>query len=294
MEGRLILPDGADARQMLVNLRSTDDFMASVTSRFGAQPDGSFVIPHVTPGAYTLTVTSAGFPGKAGEFGGSLPVTVGQTDLRNLVVNCHKVEPQDIAGKVSYAGAAGQRPAKVALRSPDGSIHEAPVEPDGSFLIKAVPPGQVSVHVMASFDAGFREMMYSLPQDGGRPGSLHQLQLDGGPVEPLQITVKTPEAVASTNLRVVDVGGQPAAGVTLLFAGTTPEHRSIVPTNSAGARDGLGLVPDQYRVYLSDDDAGYDFSSLDDPDFLSAHASDFPPVRIAAGANPPIVLTLQR
>ena len=293
VEGRLILPEGADIQHLLVNLNSDDDFVAGMGG--SAFQDGSFVFSHVAPGNYTLAVWTANFPGRVVEFGGSLPVAVGQTDVRNLVVNCYKAGPQDIAGKVNYAGNDGRRPAKVALRYPDGSIREAPIEPDGSFLIKGAPMGPVSVHVMPSFDgAPSGEMTFSMGQDTERPGYQHQLKLDGGPVEPLQITVKTPEALVQTNVRVVDATGQPAAGVTLLFVGTTPEHRAVVPTDPSGAHDKLGLVPDQYHVYLADDDDGYDLSVVDDADFLSAHANDFPPVRISAGANQTITLTLHQ
>jgi protocatechuate 3,4-dioxygenase beta subunit len=291
VEGRLALPDGGTAPQLWVHLDSTDDFMVHFSSRFGVRPDGSFTISHVTPGNYTLNVQSGS--GLAGALGGSLPVTVGQTDVRDLLVNCHKVEPQDVAGKATYQGDAAQRPAKVALRFMDGSVRDAPIDEDGSFLIKAVSPGYVTIHVMPVADgAHYGEMMFSLGTGVRTPGRPQQLELDGGPVEPLQIAVKAPEAVAQTSLRVVDATGQPAAGVSLLFVGSAPEHRSMAQTDSAGVKEKFGLIPDQYRVYLADDE--FSFDSLDDPDLLAAHANDFPPVRIVAGANPPIVLTLHK
>jgi hypothetical protein len=295
VEGRLIVPEGADARSLSVDLRSADDFMVFAGSRSVAPGDGSFVISHVAPGSYVLHVQSPGVPSGNGRFGASLPVTVGQSDLRDLVVNCHAVQPQDIAGKIAYDGEAAQRASKVSLRFMDGSIHEGPADADGSFQIKAVPAGQATVHVMGNFNGvPSGEMAFSLPQ-GTRPTrSLHQLELDGGPVEPLQITVKAPEPAVPTSLRVADATGQPAGGVTLLFVGSTPEHRELVPMDAAGHRERFGLVPDVYRVYLADDDPVYDFSVLDDPEFMTAHANDFPPVHIVAGENPPIVLTMRR
>jgi hypothetical protein len=135
-----------------------------------------------------------------------------------------------------------------------------------------------------------------LVSSGGKAVDRQQLLLDGAPVEPLRITVKAPEPVAVANVRLIDATGQLGAGAALLFVGATPEHFAVVPIvmpiNATGILARVHLVPDQYRVYLADD--GYDYDLFDDPDFLSAHANDFPPVRIVTGDNPQIVLTLRR
>lgn len=129
---------------------------------------------------------------------------------------------------------------------------------------------------------------------GERLAGNTSLIFDGAPVEPLQVTVKVPLSAvgAEASVRLVDSAGQPVAGMGLLFVGTIHEHLRIARTNSAGVCGSFPLAPDEYRIYATDDDLIFD--ALDDPDFVSAHANDFPLVRIVAGMNAPLVLTMHR
>lgn len=266
----------------------------SAGSSVNVAPDGSFVIAHVVPAEYTLWVNGGAPRARTSEIQGSQKLIVGPSGVRGLVLVAHAAGPQTVAGIVHFQGAAPHVPLKVAIGRWDGPFQSGDVGPDGAFRIDAVPPGPCNIHLIPHVEGTFSQELPISMRIGDKPVSPWQVQLDGGPVEPLQIHVLTPllDGGVAPNLRFIDSGGQNAINITILFAGTRTGYRVTSRTNSAGVCARVRLVPDTYRVYASEEDVQYDI--FDDADFLHEHANDFPPVRITGGTNPPIVLTLQR
>ena len=95
VSGSVLDATGAPLANGIVMLTSPDS-IGGPQAAFGAgnriRPDGSFTIPNVAPGSYTLTATSGG-PGGAGRGGadldiemGTLPVAVAGEDLTNITL----------------------------------------------------------------------------------------------------------------------------------------------------------------------------------------------------------------
>ena len=126
-----------------------------------------------------------------------------------------------------------------------------------------------------------------LPQTGTH------FELERDPVEPLRISVTAPVRYANVDVQLLDAVGELAVGGTVLLAGSMTGHRGLLEMVSlSGAGVAISLVPDVYHVYAVDDDLPWE--AFEDPEFLSAHADEFAPVRIVASKNAPIVLTLRR
>jgi hypothetical protein len=265
---------------------------SGTTARVAA--DGKFVMAHVVPAEYTLRLRGGARSGGQWEIQGSQTLLVGPAGVSGLVVAAHVTGPQTVTGLVHFQGSAPHIPLKVAIGRWDRPFQSGDVGSDGTFRIEAVPPGPCYIHLIPHVDGASSQELPISVRVGDRPVLPWRVQLDGGPVEPLQINVLTPllDGGVAPNLRFVDAGGQNVANVTMLFAGATTGFRVISKTNSAGVCARVRLVPDTYRVYASDEDVQYDI--FDDADFLHEHANDFPPVLITSGENPPLVLTVPR
>ena len=287
--GKVDLPPGFSAEKgAWVNLEPS----AGGPTRVAA--DGTFVIAHVVPADYTLWVHGGANRAGTFEIQGSQTVLAGPSGVRGLVVAAHVAGPQTVTGIVHFQSAAPHVPLKVAIGRWDGPFQSGDVGPDGAFRIDAVPPSPCYIHLIPHVEGASSQELPISVRIGDKPVRQWQLQFDGGPVEPLHINVLTPllDGGVAPNLRFIDAGGQNVANITMLFAGTRTGYRVVSKTNSAGVCARASLVPDTYRVYATEEDVQYDI--FDDPDFLHEHANDFPPVHIASGANPPIVLTLHR
>ncbi|HEX3746012.1 MAG TPA: carboxypeptidase-like regulatory domain-containing protein [Bryobacteraceae bacterium] len=239
------------------------------------RPDGTFTIKHVTPGKYKLTSQSGAF-GEAGSLRAAMPLEVGANDVTGLTLAVHTVKPVDIAGSLTLAGGGTPAPMTVALNGGRTVRSEA----DGSFVFKGVLPGHYQVQVYPDLSdrgsAWYPQSAILGERDVLRTG----FDVDSEPVGTLRITVGP---AARMDGKLVGAAGQPVVGVTVCLLSSQDESTAI--THSDGTYRSMVRIPGAYRVYLVSDPG-----QLTDPDYLDAHQNDFPPVRLAAGENPPLVL----
>jgi hypothetical protein len=107
--GRVLDSSGKSLEGGMISLvpQDTDVVMVGITGR-GIQPDGSFVVPGVTPGAYTITVMASGRrpmagPDEAAEVeSASVSIVVSDEDVEGLVITTSP--PSTIAGRVIVEG----------------------------------------------------------------------------------------------------------------------------------------------------------------------------------------------
>jgi len=87
---------------------------------------------------------------------------------------------------------------------------------------------------------------------------------------------------------ILDAGGRPANGGSILFVSTAENLRSNGRVDSNGAFRASVRAAGEYRADVI---AGQGGSRLmPRSDFLAAHRGGFPPVQIVEGANAPLVL----
>jgi hypothetical protein len=121
------------------------DYLASVP--FGSGVPRPYQLTGVSPGNYIVEVATRP-PGETPWvprpwiFGAVLRVEVGQEDIGNLDVQLQELPP--IAGSVGFAEGCPRAP--VRIRSGFG---EAASGPDGSFVLRGMAPGHLSVNVIA-------------------------------------------------------------------------------------------------------------------------------------------------
>ena len=261
-----------------------DSFFPSIV-----QPDGTFLVRHVTPGRYTLVMQSGNGNLQAGDMLAKLPVEVGSMDLRDLVLTLQVAQAVDVPGTVVVEG--GGTPARmlISLRRTTGSGISAHSEEDGSFVLKGLLPGHYDVQVIPDFlsaaAAGVAVQQLSLQTTSARLGEKEILQkgfdVDSQPVGPMKITLGKPITISG---KIVDAAGQPVASQMIYFLSPTGNTGGTM-SNADGAFKAYLRTAGEYHVY-----AWADQTSLADPDYLKEHESDFPVVRVVAGENPPIVL----
>jgi hypothetical protein len=292
--GRLEGMSNQPGRPQSVLLQANDgSFNTFFSSAQGG--DNSFVIRHVPPGNYMLRASSGqnlSSP-RAGDLMAELPVTVGATDVIGIVLTAHVVQAIDLAGSIVVDGGGTPPRMVLGLRAMTGAGASAHSEEDGSFVFKGLLPGHYNLQVQPDFKMVNGRMEgpqgpFGLPVSA-RLGEKEVLQdgfdLNGTPAGPLHIRLAQMAALTG---KLIDAGGQPMAGVTVVFIPSQPGGRQgFSPTNPAGGFS-TGMLPGDYHVYvLNDQSQG---ASLSDPEYLKAHQFDFPVVHVAAGANPPIVL----
>ena len=211
-----------DQRMPSIRLRSDanlpDSFFFS-----SVQPDGTFLIRHVTPGRYTLEMQSGNGNLQAGDSLAKLPVEVGEMDLRDMVLTPHIVQAVDVPGTVVADGGGAPGRMLISLRRTTGAGITARSEEDGSFVLKGLLPGHYDVQAIPDYfsaaAAGVAVRQSPLQAMSARLGEkeilLKGFDVDSQPVGPLTITLGKPSTISG---KIVDTAGQPVAGQMLYFA----------------------------------------------------------------------------
>jgi hypothetical protein len=281
VEGRAIgLPYDGPSRRLSIVLWAED--MLGGSDFAMVRPGGdSFTIRHVAPGTYTIRVLPNAPQPKPGDLSASRRIEVGDSDVRDLVLTLHPIEAFDWPGTLVAEGDVKQRPTSVILRAMDGSGVVAPVNEDGSFLVKGILPGSYSQIIVSSGGAATIRW-------GDRTLSPYgPLTLDEKPAAPLKITVRAYSAIAKGTL--LDAAGHPVPGAVLAVYSTTDGMRSAAQTDPEGAFT-LAAPPGDYSLYAATDSS--QAVDLDDPEFLDLHRKDFAPIHMVAGQNPPLTLRM--
>jgi protocatechuate 3,4-dioxygenase beta subunit len=255
------------------------------------QPDGTFLIRHVTPGRYTLVMQTGNGSIQAGDLLAKLPVEVSGLDVRDLVLTPHVVQAVDVPGTVVVDGGGTPGRMSISLRGNMGPGVTARSEEDGSFVLKGLLPGHYGIQAVPDFFLAARMSGVAagkppvlLLATSVRLGEEEVLQkgieVDSQPLGAMKITLGKPATISG---KIVDAAGQPVAGQMIYFL--SPAGTAGTISDAEGAFQALPRVAGEYHVYALPDQ-----SAAADSDYLKEHEKDFPVVRIVAGENPPIVL----
>ena len=216
------------------------------------KPDGTFTIASVQPGAYDL-VAMAMASGRP-QFLGRTPVTVGNTNIENVVVQA--VGPIDLTGRVVVEGEGAPKPTgqvmlQAAQRIPT-FVQPARVDEGGAFKIAGVPREKMHVQVF-----GLPADLYVKSVRAGdvevTDTGLDLTRMDTAP--PLEIRVSAKGASVDG---VVMGGDKPAPGAMVLLVPQpfVPDQpmmtRKTASTDQNGRFSIKAVKPGEYKVYAFD------------------------------------------
>jgi hypothetical protein len=281
--GRLQWPDGVP-RPKSVSLSVSSEFADPMTVRPDEQ--GEFVIRHVQPDSRLTAAVHP--PLRPGNVIAEQTIQVGHSNLDHVVIAARVVTPADIAGTLVTDAGSRQR-LSVRLRAVYASdTVTAEVAQDGSFVLKGVLPQRYSLSVTAVPQPPAPTMMPPLVTSaclGDRDVSNGALNFTTPPEGPLRLV--TTWKFVNLAGKLVDGSGR---GISGRYVGFSPAGKDASPNNwrATTGWDGsfkLSSLPGTYFVYV-----GSDLETLNDPDYLDAHRSDFRTVRVMSGKNPPLIL----
>lgn len=261
VEGFVNGPDGRPADNARLALVNDDGTGFQNGTRTRIAPDGSFSLSRVVPGRYRL-VASGRATGSSDRLSAMQPLTVGGTDLDNLVVRLSR--GPDITGQVVVEGSTPLPPEdltdlriQVIGTGDTGFGRDADEEPeiDGTFTIEGVPPGPLVVAVdrlptgwgLARVELGGRDVT-DLPIDYWALGD----------VPP--VTVRLTDRLTRLTGAIRDAMGRPLTDFTV-----------VVFPRSEALWNPLSRRIDARRPDL---DGTYTFEGLPDGDYLLA-VTDF-------------------
>lgn len=263
--------------------------------------DGTFVIHHVSPGAYTIvaSVENAPAPMVARQ-----PLQMSSNNVDGL-----RLVPQTgatIRGQLHLEGKTNgnylnSRLMSLTLHSADaaddavidfgiasGFSPTAQIAIDGSFQWRNVPPGKYSLHL--GFDANDTSGWFLKSVVAGRQTTdLSAISVDGG--------MMVLDVVASANGGVVEgvvanAQGEPVADAVVLAAPEARSHtdRFVKTVSDQRGRFSLqGIAPGQYSLFAW---GNVDGDAYFDPNFLEEYEQQAIPLRIVEGDRKSVQLQL--
>ena len=285
--GRVLVPDGVTARQLLVDVQ---DSVARNFSSALVQSDGAFQIRHLPPGSYTLRVHTQTQYGevRAGDLLATSPLEVETSDMTGLLLAPHAVQPVDISGSVVQPGGGTLQPMTIMVHRSSGGSTSANSAEDGSFTLKGLLPGHYIVSAQPDYQAiRTRDAASIAFPSSARFGEKEVLEsgfeVDGTSTGPLQITLKQPIMIAG---QVVDGAGNPVPNAFVAVISQWGPQSSRISDAKGTFQFGLRSAGD-YRIYAASDQA-----LIPDFGYIKVHEKDSQAVRIVEGQNPPIVVRL--
>jgi hypothetical protein len=279
VSGRIVVENFSPAKLPQASMFFSDynpPFSRQATVR--AEADGfNFMVRHIPPGSYTLTVSTAAHAPQAGDTMAGQHVDVGAEDITGLVIRPRVVQAMDVPGTVVFEGGA-MRPVTIDFQS--GATVSAHSGPDGSFVARLLLPGYY--HIAARADAANAIPVYAISaRMGGREVlGERNFYIDNPPTGPIRITMTGSGRVYG---KILDAAGNPVPAARVVFRRTEGNIHAMALSDTAG-NYALGAVAlGEYRVYVVTGQG--QARSLDDPDYLKAHAEDFPVARVVDENN---------
>jgi protocatechuate 3,4-dioxygenase beta subunit len=284
VRGRVIWPAGipAPAQPQTLRMQSAEPWNAYAPTRRSVSlaPDGAFVARHVAPGSYRLAVEVRDNQNLPPAQSAYRRIEVADADIDDLVLEVKPVTGQDVAGTLTVDAGAGPDTFQVDLNG--GNLTAQPGS-NGDFVVHGVLPGRPYQIIVRGPDGRFARHVQV--RSGDALAVRGQIQLDGEPTSPLLITVLLGISLAGS---VKDADNRAVPGAAVALWGGSDERYGFNITDAGGGFTIEAPLPGVYRVYTVDDAALGRL--LADPEYLKAHAGDYPPVTVVQGQNPPLVL----
>jgi len=259
------------------------------------RPDGSFVIRHVPPGDYILRADFGNGAPKAGDLLAEQRLRVGDADERDIVLKPHELRAADLAGTLLMQGGGSPSPMRIQLRARNGSGPSTRSNEDGTFVLPGILPGHYEIQVVPDMKivngaidlSSMAGASYPISVQLGEKEVLETgFDLDGPVAGPLRVTVGSFIGIEG---KLLDASGEPVIGAALLAiaSGAAASMGGVAITEANGTFRLMLRKPGDYHIYMADDQTDWE-----DPDNLKKHEGDFPLLRVADGANPPVSLRL--
>lgn len=318
VDGTIVGLDGRPAATATVNLVPRVDgsagqldslmMLESVMMGRPTVTNGKFSLPAVKPGEYTIAVRGAsqsdapaagsghGGPAPAMTLWASADISVNGADVSGLVLQL--APGVDIAGRVTFEGTA-EKPAdlsgiSVRLRSAPTpgitvsvGVPAAPLNPDGTFVLKGVTPGR---YFVTSF----------VPGGGATPTwtmrSARVGEIDAGDVpfevgagrEPSDISVTFTDKVGELSGRLLDGANKPTSQLSIIlfptdkamWSQTSRRLRQPVRPANDGAFKFTGILAGEYYLAALTD---FEMADVFKPEFLEQVAAMAMKITIAEG-----------
>jgi hypothetical protein len=250
--------------------------------------ENTFTFRHVPPGSYTLHYGNNGPQLHAGDYTGELKFEAGTSDLTGLVLVPHPAQPVDVTGQIVIREGGPVGTWTVYARH-NGEGTPAEVNPDGTFVLKALLPGHYNLQATPDMRSLQSQPRTTLPAHvvstmlGDQELKQNSLDLDGTTPKPLRITASSQYAVLTG--MIVDAKGQAMTNTPVIFVSDQTTMRGYANTDDKGAFRAMLTEAGDYHAYmLSDMDA------MNDEDYLVAHKNDFPMIHAFMGDNAPLTL----
>jgi hypothetical protein len=231
------------AAEVTIQTRSPDDKFNTYSARsyFNAEK-GTFDIPNLTPGIYTIAVARTGASPASR---GSTSVTLGNTDLAGVLVQINP--PFSISGRVVYDSPATAN-ATFELRSVAGVLDRisGTASRDGSLKIENVPPGDYWL-VCTSPSLFVQTALYGMEDVWSHP-----LHFTGAATDTLNIALGSKGAEVRGIAH--DSEKRPTkAGIAVLVPNRLRERADLYKTTTTDQNGGFAIVnvpPGDYTLFV--------------------------------------------
>jgi len=189
----------------------------------------------------------------------------------------------DDGSAVSNLQGLGQYGLSLRMNEPTGAIagpFEAPIRPDGTFLIENVQPGDYKLWLSPP---QWKHYIKAVRLDGN--DVLNGVQISAAPSEGLEVVLGSDTAHVEGT--IVDSDHKPVTGVeVVLIPARERERRDLYRTAITDQRGRFTLlptVPGEYKLFAWEDFEGFAYM---DPDFLRKYEELGTPVNVApSGAS---------
>ena len=255
-----------------------------------ANADGTFEIPNVIPGSYTLTAV---LRQDEKQYSARTRVEVADRNIENI--NLSLQAGIEVPGQIYLDGAAPaafrMEQVRVALTAtediPAGNLNTQP-KADGTFVLSNVPPLAYRVTV-----AGLPADAYAMAGRYGSADALNEpLQVDGTQTLALQLQIGF--AAGRIDGSVVDNRNQPVPGTTCVLIPVAsrqnrPDLYKTAATDQFGRFAFTGIAPGDYKVFAWEDIPQGDYQ---DPAYVSRFEDRGRPVRVEKGGSMTLQVTV--
>jgi len=224
-------------------------------------PDGSFEIPGLSPGEYTLTAMTTTNDGREVDEGYA-SVRIVDSNIRS---NIEVGRDSEVRGRVEGPAGLSLAGKQIILQTNGSRYHPSDIGSDGEFNIGNVPPGEYTLEAMNS--RGSAELTYlKKARCAGKDYASQPLVLGVGTV--LDCDIALANDTGSVSGQVTE-GEKPAGGLVVVLIPESRELRRIPrytltgKTDAAGRYQIVGAIPGDYLLFAVPPGEDHAYFALD-------------------------------